>query len=638
MAAIIGGATFCTVNYSPDHHRRHHKSVTGTIAVSAAKEIKETTRRSTLKALDNTVIQRLSVKDYLERSKELIRSDGGPPRWFSPLESREQWSNSPLLLYLPGMDGVGLGLILHHQRLGKMFDIWCLHIPVMDRTPFEELVHLVERTVQSENTRSPNRPIYLVGESLGGCLALSVAARNPDVDLMLILANPGDPFKMVMAAVEKELPLQQTVEGLSENLSTLLPSLSVLADILPRESLLWKLEMLKSGASYANSRIHAIKSETLILASGRDQLLPSRDEAERLYQMLPSCQIRNFNDNGHTLLMEDGIDLVTIIKGAGFYRRKNTLDYISDFMPPTPLEFQQVYEPSYRWVDIATSPVFFSTLENGEIVRGLAGIPQEGPVVFVGYHMLLGLELGPLFAQFLHERDILLRGLAHPFMFGKSWERSLQDSSSFDLYRLLGGVPVSASGFYKLLSTKSHVLLYPGGVREALHRKGEEYKLFWPLQSEFVRMAARFGAKIVPFGVIGEDELFDIFIDYDDYMKFPYAKAQIEELNNGRVRRLRSDINGAVAEEDLHFPGILPKVPGRFYFMFGKPIDTQDQKEELRDREKAHELYLQIKSQVEGNISYLKEKRENDPYRSFLSRLVYQATHGPNSQIPTFDL
>lgn len=50
---------------------------------------------------------------------------------------------------------------------------------------------LVERTVRSEYKRSPDRPIYIVGESLGACIALDVAARNPDVDLVLILANPG---------------------------------------------------------------------------------------------------------------------------------------------------------------------------------------------------------------------------------------------------------------------------------------------------------------------------------------------------------------------------------------------------------------------------------------------------------------
>lgn len=54
-----------------------------------------------------------------------------------------------------------------------------------------ELVKLVEGTVRSEYKLTPNRPIYLIGESVGGCLALSVAANNPHIDLMLIVANPG---------------------------------------------------------------------------------------------------------------------------------------------------------------------------------------------------------------------------------------------------------------------------------------------------------------------------------------------------------------------------------------------------------------------------------------------------------------
>lgn len=53
------------------------------------------------------------------------------------------------------------------------------------------LVDFVERTVKSENSFSPNEPIYLVGESIGACIALAIAARNPDIDLILILANPG---------------------------------------------------------------------------------------------------------------------------------------------------------------------------------------------------------------------------------------------------------------------------------------------------------------------------------------------------------------------------------------------------------------------------------------------------------------
>ena len=33
--------------------------------------------------------------------------------------------------------------------------------------------------------------------------------------------------------------------------------------------------------------------------------------------------------------------------------------------------------------------------------------------------------------------------------------------------------------------------------------------MFWPDQPEFVRMASRFGASIIPFGVVGEDDICD---------------------------------------------------------------------------------------------------------------------------------
>ncbi|KAL1314535.1 hypothetical protein AAHE18_16G195200 [Arachis hypogaea] len=96
--------------------------------------------------------------------------------------------------------------------------------------------------------------------------------------------------------------------------------------------------------------------------------------------------------------------------------------------------------------------------------------------------MLLGIELGPLVSRILTERDILVRGIAHPLMFRRNDAGLLPDLASFDSFRVMGAVPVAATNLFKLLSSKSHILLYPGGMREALHRKGEEYKLFWPEQ------------------------------------------------------------------------------------------------------------------------------------------------------------
>lgn len=118
-----------------------------------------------------------------------------------------------------------------------------------------------------------------------------------------------------------------------------------------------------------------------------------------------------------------------------------------------------------------TSPVMLSTLDDGTIVKGLSGIPSEGPTLYVGYHMLLGLELVPLVTQVLLQRNIHLRGVAHPMLFEKYKEGTSIDQSIFDNFRIMGAVPVTGSNLFKLLRHKSHVLLYPGGAREALHRK-----------------------------------------------------------------------------------------------------------------------------------------------------------------------
>lgn len=118
-----------------------------------------------------------------------------------------------------------------------------------------------------------------------------------------------------------------------------------------------------------------------------------------------------------------------------------------------------------------------STFEDGKIARGLAGVPSEGPVLYVGYHMLLGFELSSMISQFFFERNILLRGIAHPSMFRRLKEGKLPPMSQFDTFRVMGAVPVSGTLFYNLLSSNAHVLLYPGGVREACHRKVIHYCL-----------------------------------------------------------------------------------------------------------------------------------------------------------------
>ncbi|KAH0929414.1 hypothetical protein HID58_015141 [Brassica napus] len=581
--------------------------------------------------------ERKSLRDFLSEAENFYTSDsgdGGPPRWFSPLQCSSHAPGSPLLLYIPGMDGTGLGLIRQHRRLGEIFDVWCLHFPAMDRTPARDIVKLIERTVRSEYYRVPNRPIYIVGESVGACLALDVAASNPDIDIVLILANPVtrvnnfmlQPLSSLLETLPDEVPsLIEDNFGFREGkVSSPCIIFQTLIRIFPKNTLLWKLQLLKSASASAKSHI------------GRDQWLPNNGDIERLRFALPKCEVREFYNNGQFLFLEDGVDLATIIKISYYYRRGKILDYISDYTLPTPYELKE-FEQSQRLLTAATAPVFLSTLDNGTVVRSLEGIPSEGPVLYVGNHMLFGLELRPAAIHFLKERNILLRGLAHPVMFTKKIGSKLPDMQMFDSARIIGAVPVSNMNFYKLLRSKAHVVLYPGGVREALHRKGEEYKLFWPEHSEFVRIASKFGARIIPFGAVGEDDLCQMVLDYNDQMKIPFLKNLIEEITHDTIK-LRNDEEGELRNQDLHMPGFIPKIPGRYYVYFGKPIETKGREKELHDKEKAHEVYLEVKSEVERCMTYLKTKRETDPYRNILPRLLYYLSHGFSSQVPTFDL
>ncbi|KAI3886327.1 hypothetical protein MKW92_016745 [Papaver armeniacum] len=614
-----------------------------------------------------------SVRDYLDVSREMVKKpDGGPPRWFCPVECGKPIKGSPVLLFLPGLDGTGWGLVLHHKSLGKVFEVRCLHIPVNDRTPLEGLLEIIENTVRVEHASFPNKPIYLVGDSMGGCLALAVAARNPSIDLVLVLSNPatsfgksilqhflpvlealpdsshiyltyilsiiaGNPMKLAAVNVEKGLPLAQTLAQMLRNLTTLLPLISGLADIITKETLLWKLKLCKVAAEYANSHLHAVSAEVLVLASGKDNILPSRDEARRLWTSLLNCKVRHFKDNSHALLLEDGLNLLSFIKATHMYRRSTRHSYISDFIPSSLSEFKDIYLQGFSALTTVTSPVMLSTLEDGQIVRGLEGIPSKGPVILVGYHMLMGLELPSIVGEILKEKKVMVRSIGHPMLFSPNNETSSNELSRFDVMTIFGTLPVSPSHLHRLLSNNEIILLFPGGAREALHRKGEEYKCFWPEQPEFVRMAAKFGATVIPFGVVGVDDILHYVLDYDDQMKIPFTRDFINKINQN-IENIRVDAKGEVANQDMFVPGVLPKIPGRFYYLFGKPIETKGMKQELKDKDNANAMYLQIKSEVENIMSYLVKKREKDPYRGILQRTIYKAMKAPADQVPTFEL
>lgn len=59
--------------------------------------------QGSLEDVNGSDVTRRSLKDYFDEATVMIRPDGGPPRWFSPLECGSRSPDSPLLLYVPGL-------------------------------------------------------------------------------------------------------------------------------------------------------------------------------------------------------------------------------------------------------------------------------------------------------------------------------------------------------------------------------------------------------------------------------------------------------------------------------------------------------------------------------------------------------
>ncbi|KAF5961520.1 hypothetical protein HYC85_002729 [Camellia sinensis] len=105
------------------------------------------------------------------------------------------------------------------------------------------------------------------------------------------LLHSGIPLRIVMAIMEKGLPLAQIAGGLSQGIIAWASYISVLADVLPGETLLWKLQMLGSASLYVNAHLGAVKAQTLILSSSSLFKISSPYSLEKLTS---SVSIKSF--------------------------------------------------------------------------------------------------------------------------------------------------------------------------------------------------------------------------------------------------------------------------------------------------------------------------------------------------------
>jgi len=275
---------------------------------------------------------------------------------------------------LPGLDGTGFAALSQFSALGELFEVNCLQLPRASSASFPDLVDAVCDHVAAAQAAHPGRPVVLLGESLGGVVALAAAARCAAGNIKVahvVLVNPatsfasspwpvlgpllpslplgvynavpfalapilGDPIRLAASALagaaEASLTGQQQQTSVAEaavsSASALLGSLSrlgLLAEILPPETLSCRLQLLADGCRIVDAALNDPATArslppTSIFVGDADRLIPSQQEGSRLASKLLLSKLHVIAGGSHMLLQEGSLNLANALRDTGVYR------------------------------------------------------------------------------------------------------------------------------------------------------------------------------------------------------------------------------------------------------------------------------------------------------------------------------
>jgi 1-acyl-sn-glycerol-3-phosphate acyltransferase len=210
----------------------------------------------------------------------------------------------------------------------------------------------------------------------------------------------------------------------------------------------------------------------------------------------------------------------------------------------------------------------------------------------------------------LKELDRFPRGLGDKFLFANP------GVGNFVLKR--GGVMGHPEVCSALMKAGRDLIVFPGGAHEAVKPASMKYELQWKERYGFVKLAAKHGYTIMPFGLVGPDEFYGHLIEGQDLP---------ESRLGGVLRRLglltddtRSDILPPIPVGALGT--WLPK-PQRCYLGFGEPIDLARYEGRTPTKKEQQAIRGAVAEQIETQLAELLFTREQQRGEdSLLRRLL----------------
>ncbi len=275
----------------------------------------------------------------------------------------------------------------------------------------------------------------------------------------------------------------------------------------------------------------------------------------------------------------------------------NEKEDILDFNPPSQKLVSRAFAPMIKYFN----PKVF----------GMEHLTKGEKYLFVGNHSIYGGADCPLgFAILYINTGIIPRGMGDHYHFLIPGWRELLVS--------VGAVRGTRENCATLMEAGECVVVYPGGGREVCKRKGEAYKLIWKDRTGFVRLAIEYGYKIVPLASVGADNSFSILFDANDFLDSRLGR-QLTKVS--AVKKFLREGEAVMPIARGLGPTLIPR-PERYYFTFGKPIDTSDFAGRHDDKQTRLQLRKIVEDALYSQIQELLHYREQDTDKGLLRKLL----------------
>jgi pimeloyl-ACP methyl ester carboxylesterase len=230
--------------------------------------------------------------------------------------------DGPLLVSLPGLDGTGRLFYKQAPRLAARYRVVLIKLPDEGKFTYKDLADHVAAIIRALG----HQRALVVGESFGGTVALWFALLHPDMVDRLVIVNSFPRFRRRALLRIGVLLARKAPRGFVWLIRSAGNEIGLMVDGVGREDRRRFFEIARTvkPEGYARrleliqeldiaDKISEIRAPTLLIAGGRDLLVPSVREAGEMAARMPNARVRVVPGAGHACLLGDKVSICDLL-------------------------------------------------------------------------------------------------------------------------------------------------------------------------------------------------------------------------------------------------------------------------------------------------------------------------------------